>query len=106
MINLKSRVDALIEKVSVNHTQYKTWFECYQTRNEASVEVRCVSARPCSVNRDKEVDQLGRLFVVEAHMSDRAILRTLLLALLTFEEHEVREGFKFSGVALFEPEHT
>lgn len=45
----------------------------------------------------------GRKFYLSPHMTDEEILQTALLAVIQFEEHEVRERFHFDGKRIFGP---
>lgn len=49
------------------------------------------------------VTQKGRKFYLSPFMTDGEILQSALLAVLLFEEHEVRENFRFDGLRLFGP---
>lgn len=95
-------VRALTHRVTLDHTRYPIEFEV--AAFGPVVLVRVVAIRPCSLT-GKLSPQAGRKWLIEHAHSDEAILQTLLKAVLTYEEHEVREGFKFDGVAIFEPKH-
>lgn len=45
----------------------------------------------------------GRKWRISAHMTDSEIVQTALLAVLTAEEHEAREAFRYKGRAIFGP---
>jgi hypothetical protein len=49
--------------------------------------------------------QWGREWVIRPNMSDAQIVNTMLKAVLTFAEHEIRENFTFEGKRIFEPRH-
>lgn len=46
---------------------------------------------------------LGRRWLVEREASESDVVRTLLKAVLTWEEHEIRERFLFDGRRIFDP---
>ena len=45
----------------------------------------------------------GRKYLVSHHMTDGEIVQTLFLAARVAMEHELREGFKYQGQAVFDP---
>lgn len=47
--------------------------------------------------------QKGRRWLIEDEMTDTEIVLTILKALLTFEEHEAREAFRYKGARIFGP---
>jgi hypothetical protein len=47
--------------------------------------------------------QTGRKWYVSSYATQGEIVQTALKAILTAEEHEVRERFKYKGVAIFGP---
>jgi hypothetical protein len=55
------------------------------------------------VTTDQLRDTRGRKFYLSPHMTDEEILQTALLAVILFEEHEVRERFTFDGKRIFSP---
>lgn len=48
-------------------------------------------------------EQLGRPWLITPEMDASAIVRTAFLAVLTAEEHEIRENFRFCGEPVFGP---
>lgn len=56
--------------------------------------VRATAMRKCNVSGGEATRQFGRLWTITPDQSEEAVLRTLLLAALTFEEHEAREKFR------------
>lgn len=47
--------------------------------------------------------QLGRKWRLSPHMTRGEVVQTALLAVLTAQEHEVREHFRYCGAAIFGP---
>lgn len=47
--------------------------------------------------------QYGRWWYVSCFATDGEVVQTLLLAWKTFQEHELREQFKYNGEAIFHP---
>lgn len=56
----------------------------------------------CEVKRAAEM-QSGRKWYISQHMTESEVLQTALLAVLTFEEHEARECFRYQGKQLYGP---
>lgn len=50
--------------------------------------------------------QHGRKWYVSTHAIREEVLRTCLLAVLQANEHEAREAFRYSGLAIFGPHHA
>lgn len=50
--------------------------------------------------------QAGRWYYLSEDVTEGAIVRTALMSLLAFEEHELREKFTYKGQALYEPDHS
>lgn len=49
------------------------------------------------------VRMTGRKWILSEHMTQSEVVQTALKAVLTAEEHEVREKFLYRGVAVFGP---
>ncbi len=45
----------------------------------------------------------GRKWLLSQYMSDSEVIQTAMLAVLTAEEHEARERFRYNGQAIFGP---
>lgn len=45
----------------------------------------------------------GRRWLIEPHATEDEVVRTLIKAVLTWEEHEAREHFRYDGMQLFNP---
>ncbi len=48
---------------------------------------------------------VGRKWCLSPHMTRSEIVQTTLKAVLTAEEHEVRERFKYRGRSIFDPHY-
>lgn len=46
--------------------------------------------------------QYGRKWRLSSHMTDGEVVGTAFKALLTYQEHEARESFKFDGVSVYD----
>ena len=51
---------------------------------------------------DNEI-QTGRKWYISKHTTESEVVLTALKALITFEEHEIREKFLYQGHAIFHP---
>ncbi len=45
----------------------------------------------------------GRLWLIEPDATEEEVVRTMLKAALTWEEHELRERFLYQGSQIFTP---
>lgn len=81
----------------VSQIQYKDWQFIV---NEDYLQVSFMS--PCSVT-GQIVEQKGRKWRLSKFMTKSEIVSTALKAVLTAEEHEAREQFKYKTKAIFGP---
>lgn len=51
------------------------------------------------------LEQKGRKWWLSPHMTKSEVVSTCLKAILTFEEHEIRERFKYRGRAVYDPHY-
>ena len=58
----------------------------------------------CNVT-DDPYEVVGRKWRLSSYMTRSEIVQTALKAVLTAEEHEVRERFKYRGVSIFGPHY-
>jgi hypothetical protein len=49
--------------------------------------------------------QHGRKWRLSLHMTRSEIVQTIFAAALAFQEHELREGFRYKGQAIFSPHY-
>lgn len=63
------------------------------------------SKRPCSASGGLPNLQTGRPWYISRSFTEAQIYNTCLMAVLAFEEHEIRENFKVNGKALYAPAH-
>lgn len=68
--------------------------------DEAKIQLRTVL--PC-VETGEPMTQLGRVWSLYDTMTNDAIVKTLLMTVRAFVEHEVLEGFKLDGKRIFNP---
>ncbi len=47
--------------------------------------------------------QKGRKWFLSPYMTDSEVITTAFKAIMTFEEHETRENFRYKGKAIFGP---
>lgn len=81
---------------------YRDWqFEVIaEPEKDIFIKVRFKAADPDTGN---EQSWSGRKWVVSIHSTESEIVTTCLKAVLTAEEHEAREQFKFCGKPIFNP---
>src|SRR4051812_14184916 len=85
----------------LNFIVYKDWhFHLGEAKGVRWLQVRfsaldLVSGKPHA--------QHGRKWLLSEHMTKSEIVLTAFKAVLTAEEHEVRESFKYFGRAIFNP---
>lgn len=60
---------------------------------------------PCNMNAGEEYTQSGRKWMLSYHMTDDEVVSTALKAVLTANEHEVREQFKWRGQPIYRPHY-
>ena len=54
-------------------------------------------------NLDEEFEHYCRKWRISKRMTKSEVVQTVFLAILTAEEHEIRENFKYKGRAIFAP---
>lgn len=88
-------------KEIVGCLRYKDWWFSLRTRNgEMYLQVE-FSARD-SVSGDVAI-QKGRKWFISEHCTESELVLTALKAVLTAEEHETRENFRYLGRAIANP---
>jgi len=79
----------------IDSVSYKDWkFEERYRDGEAFIRVSFV---------DGEEKQNGRWWRISKHATKSEIVNTCLLAVLTAEEHEAREKFRYKGTLIYGP---
>lgn len=81
----------------LNDVTYKDGYEVNVFSNYGAVVL--------AVGQFNEIDgyQEGRKWLLEEGMTDTEIVLTALKAIITFEEHEAREAFRYKGARIFGP---
>lgn len=77
------------------------WVEADKSET-GGVWFEVVARRPDADTGRVGIGRGGRRYVT-AEMTDSAIVRSVFAALLSYEEHEVRENFAFDGKRIFGP---
>jgi hypothetical protein len=104
VVSLLHRVNRLWANVRKPHV-VPGWLDMADD-GTGRVLVRWMANLPDNTNAAATASlQVGRLWVLTDDMSDSRILNTFLLAMLTFMEHEVKEGFTFYGRHIYMPHH-
>jgi hypothetical protein len=98
-IEFNERVKDIVSEIS-----YKDNFEILVRLDPESsrtyLQVQCW--RPCSVTLEMGYGRGGKVFL-SPYMVDGEIVRKAFQAILAYEEHEVREFFKYKNAQVFGP---
>jgi hypothetical protein len=88
----KTRIDFVVD---LSDIRYKDWeFQIGTDGDRHYLQV--------SFEADGDI-QKGRKWFLSPHMTKSEVIQTALKAVLTAEEHEVREHFTYAGKAVFGP---
>lgn len=80
---------------------YRNWtFDVRKDGNRAYLQVRFLALDVVNGGVKYEV---GRKWFLSDHMTRSEVVQTALKAVLTAEEHEVRENFLYNGKRIFGP---
>lgn len=83
--------------------RYKDWrFQVRAKNGVLFLQLRWESV--CCVTGERSW-QTSRKWMLSHHMTDSEVVQTALLAVLTAEEHEAREQFRYDGAAVFGPHY-
>jgi hypothetical protein len=66
------------------------------------LQITCTAL--CNVT-DVPMKWRGRKWMLSYHMTDGELVQTAFKAVLTAQEHEAREQFKYRGVSIFDPHY-
>lgn len=87
---------------TVFKAKYKPGFWTERMQRGEFIFLRWATVAPCSVTGVVQT-WYGRWFVVPTEASPDEVVKTLLLAVKQFEEHECLEHFKFNGKCVVDP---
>lgn len=93
----RERVDGLIM-----HTSYLPDTGWRVTEKGDCLFIQHIAKLDCTVTGSNDW-QRGRKWFVSEHSTDEEIIRTMRMAILAFEEHEMNENFKFRGERVLNP---
>lgn len=93
------RIEKIVGAISFPGLQFETGIKDHQPW----LRVRCASQD--NRNPSEEMEWTGRKWRLSHHMTDGEIVQTAFLAVMTAQEHETREQFKFCGVSVFDPHY-
>lgn len=86
----------------LKHISYKNWQFRVETKDEGFyLQVVFMDVDVDDLNKIKE--QHGRKWLISPYMTKNELIQTALKAILTAEEHEVRENFLYNGKRIFGP---
>ena len=84
--------------------KYKDWsFSLFQRGETVFMLVLFEAPGP---NGEQVSIQKGRKWVLSQHMTKSEVVATAFKAILTAEEHETRENFKYRGAPIFHPHYN
>lgn len=86
----------------INHLEYKDW-KFIIGRKADSIYLQVGFQAPDNERPNILQWQKGRKWLLSTHMTRSEIVQTALKAVLTAEEHEAREQFKYKGATPFAP---
>ncbi len=88
---------------ALNEINYKDWSFFIGVKGEVMyLQVQFLEADNYDSNSAKEI-QKGRKWLISQHMTKSELIQTALKAVITAEEHEIRELFTYKGAAIFGP---
>lgn len=86
----------------VNLCSFEDWLlEVKQDGTRPYLQVHCINGRDADTGLPTE--WTGRKWLLSPYMCRNEIVATAFKAVLTAIEHEVRENFRYRGVAIFNP---
>lgn len=80
---------------------YKDW-RFVVGRDDTRMYLQVMFTGPCAAT-GKPYAQHGRKWLLSPHMTKSEVITTAFKAVLTAEEHETRERFRYRGQAIFGP---
>lgn len=86
-------------KSLISHIQYKDW-TFHLDHYDRDIYLQCRFKAKCSVS-DIVEDQRGRKWRLSLHMTKSEIIATAFKAVMTAEEHEVRDHFKYYNQPIY-----
>ena len=81
--------------------KYKDWLVA-PISNEKGLFIHVLFQSKCTVTGRKEL-QKGRKWYISPYSCKSEVVNTAFLAILTAEEHETRERFKYRGAPIYGP---
>lgn len=91
-----ARLKVILERTQVPGFQ----FECQKIAHKFVVLIRQLTE---DADTGRQVMMQGRSWLIEPDASPAEVVRTLLKATLTWNEHEIREQFLYDGARIFNP---
>lgn len=86
----------------VNLCSFEDWLlEVKQDGTRPYLQIHCINGRDADTGLP--IEWTGRKWLLSPHMCRNEIVATAFKAVLTAIEHEVRENFRYRGVAIFNP---
>lgn len=89
---------------AIRDIRYKAWTFVHH-RSSGIGDRSYIQVRFCTVDSVTGKDYVahGRKWLISPHMTKSEVVLTVFKAIMTAEEHEIRESFKYRGHAIFNP---
>ena len=93
----------LIENI-LNDIKYKNWeFLLIEENKILFLQVKFIEK--CACGRNKDMIHYCRKWRISPNITKSELVQLAFLAIMTAEEHEIRENFKYKSAAIFAPHY-
>lgn len=102
-MSIQKQIPMLKFQIWAGHIKYKDWaFEIGDKNGTLYLQIKFLA--PDNGNPDGPLEiQSCRKWMLSEHMTKSEFVQTAFKAVMTAEEHEIRETFKYLGVPVFAP---
>lgn len=90
-------MQAILDRIS-----YKSGWEFQICRKDETIYLQIEFTAKCPISNNDEKWK-SRKWLMSEHMTDAEIVQTVFKAVMTVEEHEAREMFRFDNLAIYGP---
>lgn len=91
------QIKSIIEEV-----EYKQWTLKILEENRI-IFLQVVFEKKCSCGRDLKMIHYGRKWRISPKITKSELVQTAFKAIISAEEHEIREDFKYKGASIYGP---
>ena len=95
-----------VDKVKevLSHITYKNWWFIVETKNDGFyLQIAFMGPDADDSGGGRVIEQHGRKWLISPYMTKNELIQTAFKAILTAEEHEVRENFMYNGKRILGP---